>query len=95
MTDKTSKQELIDQISDKSGFNKADAKKALESVLDSISDNLEEGKEISLIGFGNFSISHRKERQGRNPQTGAEITIKASNNVSFKAGKTLKDKVNK
>ena len=95
MTDKISKQELIDQISEKSGFNKADSKKALESVLDSISDNLEGGKEVALIGFGNFSISHRKERQGRNPQTGEEITISASNNVSFKAGKALKEKVNK
>jgi len=94
MANKISKQELIEQISNESGFNKADAKKALESVLNSIANNLENGNEIALIGFGNFGVSHRAERKGRNPQTGEEITIAASNNVSFKAGKALKEKVN-
>ncbi len=72
-----------------------EALKAVDSVINCLSMNLEQDNEIAIIGFGKFSVSERAARKGRNPQTGAEIDIAASKNVSFKAGKSLKDAVNK
>ncbi len=88
------KSELLDAISDDSGLSKADAGKALDSTLGAIAKTLAAGDGISLVGFGNFSVSKRNARVGRNPQTGAEIQIAARNVVKFSPGKALKDAVN-
>jgi len=88
------KSELIDAIADSSGLTKADAGRALDGLIDAITDTLKKGDSISLIGFGTFSVKERAERQGRNPQTGKPIMIKAAKIPSFKAGKALKDAVN-
>ncbi len=87
------KAELVDAISDDAGLSKADAGKALDSALNAITSSLSGGNAVSLVGFGNFSVSRRNARTGRNPQTGAEIQIPARNAVKFSAGKALKDAV--
>ena len=88
------KSELIDAIADGADISKASAGKALESVIDAVTGALKKGDQVSLVGFGTFSVKHRPARTGRNPQTGKEIQIAAANVPSFKAGKTLKDAVN-
>ena len=88
------KTELIDAVADSAGLSKADATRALEAVLDSITDSLKKGDQVSLVGFGSFLVRHRNARTGRNPQTGAEINIAAANVPAFKPGKALKDAVN-
>ncbi len=88
------KTELVDAIAAKADMSKAQAKAALEVMLDSITVTLKEGEQVQLVGFGTFKVSHRAARTGRNPQTGQEITIAASNVPSFVAGKALKDAVN-
>ena len=88
------KQELIGLVPDTASLSKGDASKAVEAVFDSISTALKKGDEVRLVGFGTFSVSKRKASVGRNPRTGEEMTIKASNQPKFKAGKGLKDAVN-
>ena len=88
------KSELIDAIADSADLSKADAGRALEAFTFSVSGALSQGDSVALVGFGTFTVKHRAERKGRNPQTGREITISASNVPSFKAGKALKDAVN-
>ncbi len=88
------KQELIGAVADASGLGKGDASKAVEAVFDSISGALKRGDEVRLVGFGTFSVSKRKASTGRNPRTGEPMTIKASTQPKFKAGKGLKDAVN-
>ncbi|EEB79621.1 MAG: HU family DNA-binding protein [Halioglobus sp.] len=88
------KTELIDAIAAAADLSKADAGRALDAVVDSVTDALKKGDQVSLVGFGTFSVKHRSARTGRNPQTGAAIEIKASEVPSFKAGKALKDAVN-
>ena len=83
------KAQLIDAIASKAGLTKADTKKALDAFIDVTSDSLKAGNRLALVGFGSFSITNRKERLGRNPQTGQEITIKAKNVIKFKAGSDL------
>lgn len=88
------KQELIDNIASSADITKADAGRALDSVLDSITGALKGGDSVVLVGFGTFSVRDRKARIGRNPQTGAAIQIAAAKVPAFKAGKALKDAVN-
>lgn len=88
------KSDLINAIVEESGLTKADAGRALDATISSVSSALKSGDSISLIGFGTFSVKERSARTGRNPQTGETIQIKASKIPSFKAGKTLKDSVN-
>jgi DNA-binding protein HU-beta len=88
------KQELIAQVADISGLGKGDANRAVEAVFEAISSSLTKGDEVRLVGFGTFSVGKRKASTGRNPRTGEEMTIKASNQPKFKAGKGLKDSVN-
>ncbi len=83
------KAELIDQMAAKSGLSKADAKRAVDAFVDATTGALKKGDRVALVGFGSFSISHRNARTGRNPQTGAPITIKAKKVVKFKAGSDL------
>ena len=88
------KSELIDAIAESANLTKADAGRALEGVVNVITQALSDGDSVALVGFGTFSVKERAERKGRNPQTGEEITIKAATIPSFKAGKSLKDAVN-
>ncbi|GLR64710.1 HU family DNA-binding protein [Marinospirillum insulare] len=88
------KSELIDAIATKADLPKASAGRALDALIDAVSEALQQGDSVSLVGFGTFSVKDRAERQGRNPKTGLPITIKAARVPSFKAGKGLKDAVN-
>lgn len=88
------KPELIDAIATQAGLTKTDAGKALDAMLDTITQSLKAGDDVALIGFGTFTATARAERTGRNPQTGAAIKIAASRQPAFKAGKTLKDVLN-
>lgn len=88
------KAEFISAIAENAGLSKADSRKALDAFIEVTEDSLKKGDRISLVGFGSFSVSKRNERKGRNPQTGAEITIPAKNVVKFKAGADLERKVN-
>lgn len=88
------KGDLINRIAEDAGVTKAQATDALNSVLGSVRDTLKDGKKVTLIGFGTFSVNHRPERQGRNPRTKEAITIKAKNVIKFKAGKELGEAVN-
>jgi len=87
------KAELINAMAEKAGTSKAAAKRFLDSFTDSVTGALKKGDKVTLVGFGTFSVSERKARKGRNPQTGKEIKIKAGKAPKFKAGKALKDKV--
>ena len=75
------------------GDTKASAERALNAVLQGIQHGLKKDKQVSLVGFGSFTVRRREGRMGRNPQTGEPIKIKASKTVTFKAGKALKDAV--
>ena len=93
--EKMNKAELVDAIAKDTGLTKKDSEAALKSVIDTISNELAKGHEVSLIGFGTFAVGKRAARSGRNPKTGETIKIAASKSPKFKAGKALKDKVNK
>lgn len=88
------KQELIDAIADSAELSKAKAGLALNAITESVTKALANGDQVSLIGFGAFTVKNRAARTGRNPQTGAQIQIKASKVVGFKPGAGLKDAVN-
>ncbi|WP_378955316.1 HU family DNA-binding protein [Pelosinus sp. sgz500959] len=89
------KTELIASVAEKAGLTKKDAEKAINALFVSVEEALALEDKVQIIGFGTFEVKAREERKGRNPQTGAEITIPASKNPVFKAGKGLKDAVNK
>jgi DNA-binding protein HU-beta len=89
------KTELIAKVAELTDLSKKDASKAVDAVFDAISDSLQGGDKVQLVGFGNFEVKSREARKGRNPQTGEEIDIPASKIPSFKAGKSLKDLVSK
>ncbi len=88
------KSELIDAIAAAADLPKASAGRALDAVIDSITESLKKGDPVALVGFGTFAVKHRAARAGRNPQTGETIQIKAANVPGFKAGKALKEAVN-
>jgi len=88
------KSELIDAIAADAGLSKADAGKALDATLATVTGALKKGDTVSLVGFGTFQVKDRAARTGRNPQTGATIQIAAAKVPGFKAGKALKDAVN-
>lgn len=88
------KAELIDLIADKADISKACASRALDAALEGITGALQKGDQVSLVGFGTFSVKQRSERQGRNPQTGETMQIAASSSPNFKPGKALRDAVN-
>lgn len=87
------KTELVDAIAGKANITKVAAKTALEATLAAISDSLEKGEPVQLVGFGTFKVNNRKARTGRNPKTGKEIKIAATKVPAFVAGKGLKDTV--
>ena len=88
------KAELIDAVAVAANLSKADASRAVDAVVDSITAALKKGQQVSVVGFGTFSVKHRSARSGRNPRTGDTINIAASNVPGFKAGKALRDAVN-
>ncbi|MDM0117748.1 HU family DNA-binding protein [Variovorax sp. J22R133] len=88
------KTELIAAIAADTDLSKADAARAFDSALENVTRALSRGESVQLIGFGNFSVSRRPERTGRNPSTGEPMTIKATNAPKFTAGKALKEAVN-
>lgn len=88
------KTELIAAIAADTNLTKADAARAFDSALEHLAGALVKGESVQLVGFGNFTVSNRAERSGRNPSTGEPMTIKASKAVKFTAGKSLKDAVN-
>lgn len=89
------KNDLIAAVADNTGLSKADATKAVDGVLESVTGALTSGGEVRLVGFGTFSVADRAASTGRNPRTGESIQIPASKQPKFKAGKALKDAVNK
>ncbi len=88
------KTELIAAMADKAGISKKDSEAALKAFIDTVTEELQKGEKVQLVGFGTFEISERAAREGRNPQTGETMQIAASRNPKFKAGKALKDQLN-
>ncbi|MCR5407156.1 MAG: HU family DNA-binding protein [Lachnospiraceae bacterium] len=89
------KSELVDAMAKKSGLSKKDTEAALGAFTETVANALKKGDKVQLIGFGTFEVTKRAAREGKNPQTGAKIKIPASKAPKFKAGKALKDTVNK
>ena len=89
------KSDFVDQVASESGLSKKDAAGAVDAVLGTIEKALKNGDEVSFTGFGKFHVAQRGARQGRNPQTGAAIQIKASRVPRFSAGSKLKQTVNR
>lgn len=88
------KGEFVSAVAESSGLSKADAEKAVESMVSVITGELKGGGDVRIVGFGNFTVSKRAATTGRNPQTGAEVKIPARSVPKFSAGKGLKDAVN-
>ena len=89
------KNDLVTAVANNASLTKADAARAVDAVINSIGSSLKKGKEVRLVGFGTFLVQKRKATTGRNPRTGATIKIPASNQPKFRAGKALKEVVNK
>ena len=89
------KADLISVMAEKSGMTKKDSEKALNAFIEAVEEALVERDKVQLVGFGTFEVRERSSRKGRNPQTGEEIDIPAASVPAFKAGKALKDSINK
>ncbi len=89
------KEEMIAMIAKDAKLSKRQAAHALQCFFDNVTSNLKKGKKVSFVGFGTFTVSKRKARMGRNPQTGAKINIPATKVPHFRAGKALKEAVRK
>lgn len=85
------KTELVAAMAEQTNLSKKDAEAALKAFIDVVSEELKKGEKVQLVGFGTFEVSERAAREGRNPQTGETMEIKASKTPKFKAGKALKD----
>ena len=88
------KTELVAAIAEEAGITKKDAEKAVKAFTDVVAKSLKKGDKVQLVGFGTFEVAKRAAREGRNPQTGKTMKIKASKAPKFKAGKALKDALN-
>jgi len=89
------KTELVAAIAAKTELSKKDSEKALKAFIDVVTEELKKGDKVQLVGFGTFEVSERAAREGRNPQTGKSMKIAASKAPKFKAGKALKETINK
>lgn len=87
------KTQLIDAVAEKTGLTKVDCEKAVKATFEAVSDELEQGGAVTLIGFGTFSVIERSARTGKNPRTGEEIDIPAKKVAKFKPGKALSETV--
>ncbi len=88
------KNELIGVVAERADLTKGQAGEAVDAVLDAVTSTLKSGGDVRLVGFGTFAVTRRKATKGRNPATGAEIDIPASNQAKFKPGKALKEAIN-
>ena len=88
------KADLISRVAEDTNMSKTMAAECINSVIGCIGETLKDGNKVALTGFGTFTMTNRKARMGRNPQTGAEIKIPSKNVVKFKPGKDLNDTVN-
>ena len=88
------KTEVVAAMAEQTNLSKKDAEAALKAFVDVVSEELKKGEKVQLVGFGTFEVSERAAREGRNPQTGETMEIKASKTPKFKAGKALKDMMN-
>ena len=88
------KTELVAAMAEQTNLSKKDAEAALKAFIDVVSEELKKGEKVQLVGFGTFEVSEGAAREGRNPQTGETMEIKASKTPKFKAGKALKDMMN-
>lgn len=88
------KQDLVDFVATKAGLTKKDSNNAVDAIFEGIISGLKADKEARFVGFGSFTVIHSVARKGRNPRTGEEIDIAATNRASFKAGKELKETIN-
>ncbi len=88
------KNELADKVAERTGLAPGQARQALDATIEAVSEELAAGGEVALAGFGKFSVSHRAARQGRNPSTGATISIAASKAAKFSAASALKSRLN-
>ena len=88
------KAELTSAVADKAGLSKEDAGKAIDATFEALTGAMKSGDEVSVPGFGKFSVGRREAREGRNPRTGEPVQIAASNSPKFKAAKGLKDALN-
>ena len=88
------KTELVAAIAEKAELSKKDSEKALTAFVEVVTEELQKGEKVQLVGFGTFEVSQRAARDGRNPQTGEVMPIAASKAPKFKAGKALKDLIN-
>ena len=88
------KAELIAAVAENAELTKKDAERAVKAFIEVVTDELKKGEKVQLVGFGTFEVSERAAREGRNPQTGETMEIKASKTPKFKAGKALKDMMN-
>ena len=88
------KTELVAAMAEQTNLSKKDAEAALKAFIYVVSEELKKGEKVQLVGFGTFEVSERAAREGRNPQTGETMEIKASKTPKFKAGKALKDMMN-
>ena len=89
------KTELCAAVAAKTGMTRKDAEAAVTAVIDVIGESLKDGEKVAIVGFGTFEVKDRPARKARNPRTGEQISIEASKAPVFKAGKALKDSVNK
>ena len=89
------KAELVEALAKKTGATKKSTEASLNAFVEVVSDTLKKGNKVQLVGFGTFEVRKRAARKGRNPQTGKELKIPASKAPAFKAGKALKEVVNK
>ncbi|MDR1012422.1 MAG: HU family DNA-binding protein [Coxiellaceae bacterium] len=89
------KTDLIEIVAKNAELSKAATGRVLDVIIDAITETLGDGEEVALVGFGTFVVGERKQRTGRNPQTGETITISAAKVPRFRAGKFLKEKVNR
>ena len=88
------KVELVEAMAKQTGLSKKDAEAALKAFIDTVELEVKKGNKVQLVGFGTFEVSKRAKREGRNPQTGEKMVIKASKTPKFKAGKAFKDLLN-
>ncbi len=88
------KTELVERLAARCGLSRNDASKVLDGLLETITESLRQGEDVTLTGFGTFHVKQRAARMGRNPRTGESVAIAASRSPGFKVGKSLKDALN-
>ena len=93
MTKTITKADIMEHLHNELGLNKSECKILIEDFFNEIKESLKNGEEVKLSGFGNFELLNKKERPGRNPKTGEEVTISARRVVTFRAGNKLRKKI--